>query len=123
MELKLRMTAVGGAGTSTVTAQTEAPIKGWIESIAVKYNSAAATTVLTITEADNFLNSAIITTPAGNTDTVFYATHPVVNLTGAAVTNSWMQHFVQYPIKVVVTAANNNDIIEVHFYLSNEFWV
>lgn len=123
MELKLVLTAAGGAGTSTASGNTEAPIKGWIEAIAVKYTTAPVTTTVTITENDNFLSRSILAIPAGNTNTVFYPIHPVVNQSAAAVTNSWQLHFVQYSMNVAVAAANNGTIVEVHFYLSNEFWV
>lgn len=123
MDLKpVVVTTAGGAGTSVGTGDTEVAIRGYLEAIAVNYGSAPATTTVTITENDGFLSRPILAIPAGNTNAVIYPRAKLVDATNTAITNSFGLFYVQYTLHVAIGAANNGNVITVHFYMNNTFW-
>lgn len=115
MEFIVKVTAAGSAGSATGSADTEAPVRGFIEAIVYSYGTAPNTTTITITEDDKFGNNrAILSVAAGNTAGVAYVRAPAVNLSNASITNSWASIYISgQPLKVAIAAANNGDVVTV----------
>lgn len=115
------VTATGGAGTSTGTAYTEVPVRGFIEAVVYTYTSAPGTTTITISERDG-AQRTLLSIPAGNTNGVAYPQAVPVNQSGASIAGGWVPIYVaNHALKVAVAAANNNSIITVRFIVSGDY--
>lgn len=103
--------AAGGAGAATANAISGEPIRGTIVAVHLKYTDSppAATTDVTVAEANNDPAVSVLAITNGATDGWRFPAAAVVDQVGAAVTGVVKEIAVSDYLKVTIAQANDND--------------
>ena len=103
--------STGGAGVSTATADSDIVINGIITAVYLEYTGSppAATTDLTIVEANNDPAMTILTITNGATDGWYAPVHAAVDVDDGVATGNGMVVSVNDYITATIAQANDDD--------------
>lgn len=115
MQTIVNLAAAGADGSAAASAVTETILRGFLESVSVKFTNAPATTVLTLTLNDPLgISQVIYTSTASGTTNTQYPRAAAVNQAGAAITNSFVKIYIPgYSLTVALASANHNTVAQV----------